>query len=223
MIKCSICEKEYKDSGNFKQHLTKQHLQIQFNNNKIILEEFCLKEIYNIDVEKIKIFINDYKNKKMSIRFFSKENNIPYSSIANYLKVNDIKIFSSKEMCGLDFVIKNKENTFLERYDIKNNFGNKSIHIKALKNIDHKQSQMNLEKSLIQKYGVSNVSQIPGVGDKISKKQKYNCSIMSYEEKLKRTEKAREAIKYVSKLEIRIQEVLNDMQVSYTKNGFLYK
>lgn len=221
MIICTICDYSTISPQCFKKHLKNKHNDIL--KNDLLIEEFYIKEIYKIDSLILEKFKNDYVDKKTTLRLFCKNNNIRLSTIIKYLKLNNIKIWSSKEMCGLDFVLQNKENTCLERYGIKNIFQDPIVREKGQSSIDRVSNYLHLKDVLQKKYGVDNWSQIPGVSEKMSLSQKNRCGKMSYDEKLKMTEKARMSLNFTSKLELRIQDVLNDLNVPYTANGFLYR
>jgi G:T-mismatch repair DNA endonuclease (very short patch repair protein) len=117
-----------------------------------------------------------------------------------------------------------KKKTFLEHFGYENNFCNSRIQIKAQKNIDYIKAQESLQSSLILRFGpnVTNIAQIPGVSEKISASQKKRFDKMTPDELREMTRIARESVKYVSSHEIRIQKILNELDIEYTANGFLY-
>lgn len=171
---------------------------------------FSLNEIYHI------LYFNKIKRRTNSQ---SKKTKIYKEKVENiFLKKYGVKNPSQNEE-----IKKKKIKTMLKNYGRINNFQDKNIQEKAENNIDRKRSWESLKNTLIAKYGVDNMSKIPAVAKKISIAQKKKISKMSKEEKRKMTEKARSCIKgYTSKLELRIQEVLNNLKIEYSNNKFLF-
>ena len=117
-----------------------------------------------------------------------------------------------------------KKNTFLKHFGYENNFCNFDIRSFAQKNIDYNKVLQTTKENLIIKYGedIKNVSQIPWVRLKISNSQIERYQNFSEDEKRKMTEIARSNIRYVSSQEIRIQSLLNKLNIEYTCNVFLF-
>lgn len=70
--------------------------------------------------------------------------------------------------------------------------------------------------------GTTNPSQFNYVRKGNIEKHKARWSVISYDERLALTEKARAAIKYDSALEVRVRDSLDRIGVNYTKHIFLY-
>lgn len=237
-MKCKICDKEFKQANHLKIHINYHHHQNDLDNEinylKSINNHLDNKMLENIKED----YVNGLNTLDLKIKYGLKTD--------TFLRLSGIKLRSNSESKKTD-IYKNKcENTFLKKYGVKNpsqskeikekkkktfiekyghenNFCNKEILIKAIDNIDNTRRQVIIQSSLQQKYGyhVTNVSQIPGVGDKISKSQIERFKKMSVDERRLYTEKFRAGVKYISSQEIRIQKLLNDMGIEYTANGFL--
>jgi G:T-mismatch repair DNA endonuclease (very short patch repair protein) len=117
-----------------------------------------------------------------------------------------------------------KKATFLKNYGYENNFCNENIRRDALSKIDYRKVAHTLKVNMMDQYGTSitNPSQLPEVRRKMSATQKYRMSLKTEDELRKQTENARASLKYVSKQELRVQNILNEMGVTYTANVFLY-
>jgi G:T-mismatch repair DNA endonuclease (very short patch repair protein) len=115
-----------------------------------------------------------------------------------------------------------KKETFLKNHSYENNFCNYDIRTFAQKSIDYEKVKESNSQTVLVRYGVSNIAQVPSVSAKISVSLKERCKNMSDTERRKMTEKARSSVKYVSKLENRVQFLLNALNVEYTANSFLY-
>jgi len=194
------------------------------------------------DYEKFNKSIDEYKNGH-SINFIKNKYGI---DIRNYVDIINIKRSNSESKktkqykkrykktmmdkygvtnpSKLESVKQKKKKTMTENYGYENNFCNPSIRIKAQRNIDYDMVVKSTKESLQNKYGedVKNVSQIPGVGERISKTKKEQYSKLTIQEKREMTEYCRSHVSYVSNLELRIQEILNNLNIEYTANGFLY-
>ena len=135
-----------------------------------------------------------------------------------------MKRFGVKNPSQAKAIKKKKKETFLKNFGYENNFCNPKIQKVAQSHIDYEKAQESIRDTLIKKYGdsVYNPSQIPGVSVKIGESQKKRISKMTADERRRMTEKARANINYVSSQEIRIQTILNQLDVEYTANGFLY-
>jgi G:T-mismatch repair DNA endonuclease (very short patch repair protein) len=144
------------------------------------------------------------------------------------------------------------EKTMLERYGVKNASQSPEIQQKKIKTIESKgksyqdylsgqirkmkigfeeysndhnrilETNEKIRTTMITKYGVENVAQIPEVRAKNSDRQKIKWSGMSYEDRLKMTEKARASVcsrgGYSSKPEKRVRKALIDLGVDFVTN-----
>lgn len=238
-INCT-CGKELSLRG-LKNHIIDEHIFTDYN-----------IEYYNIMYKSLDIFniIKDY-NDGNSISFLNNKYNLKTHDIHFIFQMNDIKRRSNSEskqtnkykekitttiqekygvdnISQSDTIKQKKKNTMLQNYGYINNFCNSDIHKKALNNIDYEKSYETMLITLQEKYGVNNVSQIPGIGNKIglTKHQNYNLFWSEYKKEInnKILEEARKLIKHtnISKLEIRIHEILNDLNISYTANKFIH-
>jgi len=237
-MKCIICSKEFNFNNHLKSHINKNH-----NIDKLTNELNYLKSQSNISDENLndikEMYISGYNSYDIKLKY-----NI---NCSNYIELLGIKRTNSESKKTLIYKnkiettnikkygfknpssskeIKNKvKNTFIKNHGYENNFCNKEIQNNAQKNIDYDKCQKTLIQNLKLKYGINitNVAQIPGVGDKISKTKKLAFSHMSDDDRRKFTEHARSYVKYISSLELRIQSILNDLNIEYTANGFLYR
>lgn len=201
--------------------------------------------IYLLDGDKEKFFkcIDDYKN-GYAINDIKNKYQI---DISNYLKMIGIKRSNSeskktkiyknkyensilqkygvKNISQSEVIKTKKRETFLNNHGYKNNFCNPVIRKKAQENIDYDIVQKTLRSNLRKKYGneVVNVAQIPGVREKIGRSNKARLSKLTEDERRELTAVGRFNINYRSKLELRIQEILNRLDIEYTANKFLYR
>jgi len=144
-------------------------------------------------------------------------------------KIYQNKIESTCFKTGVKNLSQNKEikekkvKKMIENYGRINNFQNKEIQEKAEKNIDRIKNWNIIKNILFFKYGIDNPSKVSGVGNRISKSQKERFSKMTEEEKKESTSIARSKVKgFTSKLELKIQNVLNEFKIEYTANKFLF-
>jgi G:T-mismatch repair DNA endonuclease (very short patch repair protein) len=124
----------------------------------------------------------------------------------------------------LSFVKEKKIKTMLKNYNRVNNFSDYAIKEKAKNNIDYVKVWDKIKETFKTKYGVDKITDIDGVREKISNKQSFNYRFLLNDDekemvKLK-LKSARLKIKYhrVSKLELKIQEILNELNISYCSN-----
>lgn len=236
-MKCIICNKEFNKTNILKIHINRYH-----NINKLTNEMNYIKsqiEIEDSTFDKVKeLYLEGYNVGDLKEMYGV--------SFANYIKLlgikrtnseskktkvykdkvesTNMKRFGVKNPSQSKVIKKKKKETFLKNFGYENNFCNPKIQKIAQSNIDYEKVLSTTTSRLIEKYGpdVQNVSRIPGVGRKIGESQKKRISKMTADERRQMTEKARANINYVSSQEIRIQSILNQLDVEYTANGFLY-
>ena len=236
-MKCIICGKEFNQTNILKIHINRHHdtgklmnemnyIKSQIEIDDIGLNEVKdlylkgynvgdLKEMYNVSfsnyIELLGIKRTNSESKKTKI-------------YKDKIETTNVKHFGVKNPSQSEEIKKKKKETFLKNFGYENNFCDTKIQKIAQSHIDYKKVQESTISNLIKKYGqdVYNVSQIPGTGKKISESQKKRFAKMTADERRPMTEKARSNIKYVSSQEIRIQSILNQLDVEYTANGFLY-
>jgi G:T-mismatch repair DNA endonuclease (very short patch repair protein) len=234
-MKCIICNKEFLQSNHLKLHIKYHH-----HISDIETEKSYLKSLYSgqdIDFENIKqmyidgFCVDDLKNKYgLDFRNYIKLLGIKRTaSESKKTKIYKQKIESTLvEKYGVnnpsqsEIIKQKKKETFLKNFGYENNFCNQSIREKNKP--DYIRAQETMKRNLAEKYGenVTNPAQMPGVRQKISESNKLRMSLLSEDELRRITEKARSSINYVSKQELRIQKILNDLSITYTANGFLY-
>lgn len=237
IYKCRKCNKEYSRKNHLKIHINKCN-----NGTKLENEYEYLLANVNYNELTLKSAIDDYKA-GYSIQDILKKYNINLRIYTQLLGINrsnseskKTKIYKEKfektnlEKYGvthpskLDWVKKKKENTNLKNTGYRYTLCDKVIRENAIKRINYKTAQDTMVKNLQMKYGkhITNPTQIPGVSEKISKTKKLQYLKYTREEKRKMTEHCRSFVKYISKLELRIQNILNELDITYTANAFLY-
>jgi G:T-mismatch repair DNA endonuclease (very short patch repair protein) len=236
-MKCIICNKEFSQTNILKIHINKRHNiskltnEMNYIKSQIVIDDVTfdkikdlyikgynvhdLKEMYNVSfasyIELLGIKRTNSESKKTEI-------------YKDKIQSTNMKKFGVSNPSQSGIVKEKRKETFLKKFGYENNFCNTNIRKVAQTNIDYKKVQESTISSLIEKYGpnVHNVSQIPGVGKKIGDSQKKRISKMTEKERRTMTEKARMNINYVSSQEIRIHSILNQLDIEYTANGFLY-
>jgi G:T-mismatch repair DNA endonuclease (very short patch repair protein) len=238
-MKCSICEREFEKNNSLKTHINRYHRSDDPIKTEIIYFNSLTPKI-PIDLDDIKkMYLDGYTVDEIKMKYGV--------SVSNYIYLLGIKRTHSeskqtkryKDKFEAIFMekygVKNpsqhetvkikKKNTFLKNYGYENNFSNETIRNYALSKVDHSLIAEKVKKTMQEKYGedITNPAQLDWVRKKISKTNKERMSKLTDDERRKITEKARMNINYVSKLEIRIQEILNFLNINYTANGFLYR
>lgn len=244
MLNCSICYKNFENRKSLSNHLTGSYK----NLSKLEKEKIIINSLYNEN--DINNCLNDYINEKYA--FYNLPIDIrKYITLLGLKRTSkeerrtnrykDKYISSIREKYGSDIinVSQNKEvkqkikNTILNKY---NSYEDYSKHIRKQMNdglLKWKINKDNLNKSkskylatMISKYGVDNPSKILFVREINSIKQKEKMNKLSYEEKLKYTAKAREAVcnrgGYSSKIEKRVQKILIDLDITFITNKNLW-
>jgi G:T-mismatch repair DNA endonuclease (very short patch repair protein) len=242
-MKCLYCDYICEKANSFKKHLKYHH----FNNkNSNELEISFLNIFYKINDIDIKNILKFYNEDKMSVQDVANKYNVPHSCINKVLTINNIKIRSFSDSKKTDKYINKIESTNIKKYGFKNpsssnivkekrkqtflknlgyenNFCNHIIQKKAENNINREKSWQSNKATLLKKYGVDNMLLVPEFLEKMKKSIRKRFDAMSYEDKLKLTEKARSCIAYESKIQIRVQNIINELNVEYTANAFLWK
>lgn len=236
-MKCIICQKEFIKSNHLKIHINKYH-----NINEIENEINYLKSINpNLEIDFddiIKMYSDGYSVNDIKVRYdIDIRNYINLIGIArsnseskktkiyeNKVKTTLIKKYGVDNLSKSEKIKEKKKETFIRNHGYENNFCNIDIRTSALSKIDYKKGSETMVTSMMEKYGnhITNPAQLDYVRKKMSNAQKNRLSNMTADELRKMTEPARAAVNYVSSQEIRIQSILNDMNISYTANGFLY-
>jgi G:T-mismatch repair DNA endonuclease (very short patch repair protein) len=236
-MKCLICEKNFEKNNQLKIHINRYH-----PNDKIENEILYLKSLNT----KIPLDLTDVKNMYLDGYTVNEIKEKYGIDVSNYILLSGIKRtakeskktkkykekiektlierYGVKNLSQSEEIKKKKKNTFLKNYGYENNFNNKKTRDYALSKIDYDKTSKKMKESLMAKYGkdITNPAQIEWVKKKLSKTQKERLSKLSTEQLRELTEKARSKINYVSKQELRIQSILNDLNITYTANGFLY-
>jgi len=236
-MRCIICNKEFNQTNILKIHINRHHNinkltnEVNYIKSQIEIEDRTfdtvkdlylegynvsdLKEMYGVSfanyIELLGIKRTNSESKKTKV-------------YKDKIESTNMKRFGVKNPSQAKAIKKKKKETFLKNFGYENNFCNPKIRKVAQSHIDYEKAQESIRDTLIKKYGdsVYNPSQIPGVSVKIGESQKKRISKMTADERRRMTEKARANINYVSSQEIRIQTILNQLDVEYTANGFLY-
>lgn len=236
-MRCIICNKEFNQTNILKIHINRHHNinkltnEVNYIKSQIEIEDSTfdtvkdlylegynvsdLKEMYGVSfanyIELLGIKRTNSESKKTKV-------------YKDKIESTNMKRFGVKNPSQAKAIKKKKKETFLKNFGYENNFCNPKIQKVAQSHIDYEKAQESMRDTLIEKYGdsVYNPSQIPGVSVKIGESQKKRISKMTADERRRMTEKARANINYVSSQEIRIQTILNQLDVEYTANGFLY-
>jgi G:T-mismatch repair DNA endonuclease (very short patch repair protein) len=194
-------------------------LSFAFNIDEVIskyLEGFNvtdLKKEYGFDFRNLFILLGIKRTNKESKKTKQYQEKIKKTCIEKYGVDNPSKNKDIKEK---------KKQTFMKNQGYENNFCNLEIRKKAFENQDYSNIGEKLKKSMLKKYGVENITNLPEIRKKIGESNRKTWGKKSHSEKLKLTEYSRSCINYVSKLELRVQEILNENNITYTANGFLY-
>lgn len=132
----------------------------------------------------------------------------------------------------LDFVKEKKNETYSKTYGSFESYIEyrknvlKNGYIDYINSINWNEETKRRKNKLYEKYGVYNVSQIPMVRSKISEKQKLKFKSMTLDEKRNYTESARNSVThrggFRSKLEVRIEQLLKQFDLSYETNITLF-
>ena len=222
----------------------KRHLLIKHNIQEENYEKNYIDIVFNhIDIEELIGLYNDGN----CVDFLMKKYDLKSHDIKLILKVNNVKKRTNSESKKTKTYIDKYTNTIQEKYGVDNvsklesvkekkvekmlknfnrinNFCDDEIRNKAHKNIDFERGWLVLKKTLIDKYGVDCLTKIPGVKEKIGLTHKKNFAFLYTEEKKAQIRahisKIRNLVKYkrISKLEVRIQELLNTFNYNYQCN-----
>jgi G:T-mismatch repair DNA endonuclease (very short patch repair protein) len=236
-MKCAICNKEFSQTNILKVHINRHHNideltnEINYIKSQIEIDDSEFDKVKNLYIEgynvcDLKKIYGVSFSKYIEVLGLKRTNSESKKTqiYKNKIESTNLKKFSVKNPSQSEAIKEKKKQTFLKNFGYENNFCNKKIQKLAQSNIDYEKVYNTTRDSLIEQYGpdVYNVSQIPGVGKKIGNSLKKRISKMTENERRKMTETARSNIKYVSSQEIRIQAILNQLDIEYTANGFLY-
>lgn len=245
MIKC-YCGKEYKDKRVLSIHINRK----KDNLSKLDKEKIIVELIYGKG--KVENSINRYIKKEVSIKCLKNEgiDLSKYITLLGIKRTskqersterykNKIKN-SIFEKYGVDNISKSEEykkkksETVMKNYGVKHNFLVKETKDKAKKGRKRTFNNPELKKKMQEKckqtcqdkYGVDNVAKDENIKQKNAKKQKERCASMTIEEKRKMTEQARlswnQQNSWVSKIELRIRNILQKMKIKFKTNETLF-
>lgn len=252
--KCPFCQKHFINNY-LKQHLKFHHLN-EFS-NLFELEKLNIKICCSLADNEILSILQEYDNGEnltfIAFNFLKKTNinlkpliiasgrklRTPKEShnLSKYkerLKNTTLKNLGVDNPSKLDIIKEKKNQTFLFHFNYKNNFCNKEIHEKAIKNfknrsIEEKEKSRQIYLNTLHiRYGenINNVAQIDFVKQKIGFANKENSKRKSFEERKRNTENARKSlhereISWRSNLEIKIEKFLNKLNFKYQHNIFI--
>lgn len=245
MYKCKFCEKEYDNNRSYSFHIKRSEKQ-NFDSEVELLQYLC-NVFYGID--KTEFLLNEYKEEKICTHDISKDysyivqlitaigikrTNSEEKKTARYKNkyVSTLQDRYGKDILNVsqvDTVRKKIEKTLKNKYGSLNSYYNDQIaamnrgYENYVSNADNiKERQTKIENTLMDRYGVLNPSQIPEAREKISNARKREISQLTEEEKRLRTQKAREAVKYESSLEIRVKKSLVELEEDFLPHQFLW-
>lgn len=119
-----------------------------------------------------------------------------------------------------------KRKTCQERYGVNHYWQTTAIREKAARNTDLAFAVHRRKEGVERKYGVSNVSQVPAIAAKSKATRQQYLDTLSLEQKKARTAKARAAIKWISKPQIRVNSIFYTAGLCFIVNcplfGFNY-
>jgi len=237
IINCSCGEQI--NSKSIKNHLYKIH---KIEKNNIDLEFYNIM-FRDLNIEEI---ISLYKEGNC-VNFLCNKFNLKGHDIILILKINNIKKRTNSEskktekyikkytdtikdkyqtdnVSKLEWVKEKKVDTMLKNFNRVNNFCDDEIRNKAISNIDHNVCFLNFLLSIKDKYGADCLVNIPGVRKKISDSHLFNYKFIYSDEKKEDIKTHLNNIsklsKYrrVSKLELRVQNILNILNCKYECN-----
>lgn len=243
MIKCSMCNSQYKDRRTFAYHVSRTHKNVFLN--ELEKELYITHTIFGKDY--VNSIVQDYINEKyciydlpidlskllllMGVKRTSKQERSTDRYKENYLKSIQKKYGDNITNISQSEQVKTKvKNTISQKYGYKNYYNvqlnlmqqgyNNYLHTEK-----HREAILKSNQTCLEKYGHQNF----GLGkDAIEKRKtslKETISKLSYEERLERTSKARESVNhrggYSSKPEKRIRKCLIDLDVVYQPNKHL--
>jgi G:T-mismatch repair DNA endonuclease (very short patch repair protein) len=195
--------------------------------------------------ETVDELVFDYKEEKYSV------NGLPLD-ISNYLRLLGVKRTSKQErqtmryktvymnaiqekygpditnISQVSVVQKKKEETYSKNYGSYENYlkGQRNAMFDGYKKYvgtdKHKEAQQKKETTCLKKYGVSNFGHSDIAKEKTKRTKAETIALWSYEERLERTAKAREAVTsrggYSSKPEKKVQKCLVEIGIEFQSN-----
>lgn len=233
-IKCDICDKIFVTKDHIKKHnitnVDDYYYNLFFNQYKYNVDDVIISYKEGLSILDIKIKFNysftdiqkilDYKKIKKRNLKDSKHT----SQYIEKQKNTVIEKYGVDNISKSNIVKEKKKATMYKNYGRINNFCDINIRKSAFDKIDYEVAyKMNLD-TILKKYGVNNISKVDFVREKISKSQKERLSKMTDEEKRNLTKTCRTFIKHknISKLELKIQSILNDLNIPYKCNYFIF-
>jgi G:T-mismatch repair DNA endonuclease (very short patch repair protein) len=245
MYKCNFCDKKYTSKRSLSFH-TKRTEKQKFENEIDLIRYLC-NEFYG--KTKTDSLLKQYIEKEICTHDLSKKydyiiqlitsmgikrTNSEEKQTERYKRKYLTKIQSKygkniTNISQVETIKEKKRNTIENKYNSYEEYH--STHIRPMKegykkycsNSDNMfDRKTKIKDTLEKKYGVSNPSQIPEVREKISNARKQEMSLLTEEEKRLRTQKAREAIKYESSLEIRVKKCLVELEEDFLQHQFLW-
>jgi len=236
-LECPICNNKFSISA-LTLHIHNKHKLDYDECNKIKLNLLANKELQDN-------VIDDYVNKELTQRNICEKRNLTPVVVSFILYQRNVKFRNAKEAHRTKQYLINYETTSLKNSGYKNpssnpiikekkirtmlknhgrinNFQDKEIQERAEKNIDREKSWETIKQTLFLKYGVINFG-------RVNWREKWNSKIekMSLEEKeeyfLQLSGRMRKNLHgWTSKLESKVQEVLNDLNIEYINNKYLF-
>lgn len=233
-MNCDICNIEI-ERKSIKRHLKNVHFLNAIETEKYILqhlgydvddiitkyinEEICVSQYNKFrDLFKYLGIIRTHSEEKLTKRYKQKYTNTIQ------------KLYGVDNISQCENIKEKKKNTCIKNYNVKCAFLIPSVREKAVIKLNefynfHDGAKV-VQATMLTRYGVINPSQLPGVGDKISNTKKEYYATLSLEEKRLMTQKARGNIRHISKLEIRLENILIKCGILFTQqyrlHGFYY-
>ena len=249
MIKCSLCNKEFTTKRSFSIHLTT--IENSKFENETEKERFLIDTLYGKD--KVNSLIEDYKNEKISCYCLSKDN----FGIVKYLSLIGVKRTSKEErktkryketylkgiqdVYGIEItnisqssiVKKKKEETVIKNFGSLANYYEINLqnmlsgYEKYVGSEKQKDTIEKIKQTMLETYGVDNISKHHEVRKINSQKAKERLSLLSEEERFELTRKGREARisrgGTESSIERIVQHSLVDLGIEFKKHVTINK
>lgn len=232
-LTCDICGKIFVNSTHLKKHdiedVEKYYLNLLFSQYDYDVDGVVEKYQFGFSVDDLIVHFNysrvdldkilKYKNIKIRTQSESKLTKKYKTKYTDTI----INKYGVDNISKLDVIKDKKKSTMLKNYNRVNNFNNDDIRNYALGKIDYELAYKLNINAIFKKYGVDNISKVDFVKKKISASQLERFSHLSADEKRELTKICRSFIKHkkISKLELRIQEILNDFNIGYKCNFFI--
>lgn len=249
MYICSLCDKEFKDRRSLSYHVTRTE-RSKFNND-VEAEKFIVDTVFGESV--VRSLVNQYVSEEICCYDLSKNNQdiVKYLKLLGVKRTSSeerkTNRYKSAYLAGIQAsygsdivsvsqvaeVQAKKEKTAALRHGSYQKFLSDNRERMALAYELYAgdaerlgQTYAKIEQTVLERYGVSNISKIDVVRDKNSMSSLLYWSGVSYDDRLKMTAHARKAVcsrgGYESSIERRVQECLADMGLVFTKHVMLF-